>query len=251
MNLTGIRYGADIAAAAAKHHLDPALLAAVAAQETGGPGRNSGNNVVGADGHGRGLFQIDDRSWSFARTSAVMDPAKNADMAATILQGNLERYGGDVPKALSAYNTGAPNATGSRTTWSDGTTLGYADSVMRHYGAIVGQEQGQAFADSRETSNNVNALASLGASQVASPLSASKSTAQSASTSSSSSTSASALALQAMQPLPQPLTPPTPVPTGSQAQAAAKVGAQADDDEASLVDEGDIFGTSGSDDEDA
>jgi len=71
MDFSGIRYGAQIAAAAARHDVDPRLLAAIAAQETGGPGSNSGNNVVGDGGHGRGVFQIDDRSWAFARTPAA------------------------------------------------------------------------------------------------------------------------------------------------------------------------------------
>ncbi len=133
-----VRFGAQIAQAALAHHLDPRLLAAVAAQETGGPGSNSGRNVVGDDGHGRGIFQIDDRSWAFARTPAAMDPAKNAEMAASILAAGLRTYGGDVRAALSAYNAGSPSAVGTRTTWPDGSTLGYADSVLRHYDALGG-----------------------------------------------------------------------------------------------------------------
>ncbi|MBV9646038.1 MAG: hypothetical protein JO043_01070, partial [Candidatus Eremiobacteraeota bacterium] len=69
MNLVSqVRFGAQIEAAARAHKLDPRFLAAVAAQETGGPGANSGNNVVGDGGHGHGLFQIDDRWHSFARS---------------------------------------------------------------------------------------------------------------------------------------------------------------------------------------
>ena len=75
---------------------------AVAAQETGGPGTNSGRNVVGDGGHGHGLFQIDDRYHAFARTAAAMDPAANADYAANMIAGNLQRYGGNVREALSA-----------------------------------------------------------------------------------------------------------------------------------------------------
>ena len=65
------------------------MLAAVAAQETGGPGADSGRNVVGDGGHGRGLFQIDDRWHAFARDPAAMDPGRNADYAAALLQRNL------------------------------------------------------------------------------------------------------------------------------------------------------------------
>jgi hypothetical protein len=133
----GVAYAPQIAAAAQSHHLDPTLLAAVAAQETGGPGSNAGRNIVGDGGHGHGLFQIDDRSHPFAETSAAMDPASNADYAAGMLSGLLDRYGGNVHEALSAYNTGQPNLTGTTTQWSDGSKLGYADSVLRHQQSIA------------------------------------------------------------------------------------------------------------------
>ena len=133
-----IAFGPQIEAAATRHHLEPRLLAAVAAQETGGPGSDSGHNIVGDAGHGRGVFQIDDRWHAFARTPAAMDPAKNADYAAGLLESNLHRYGGDVRSALSAYNTGSPTATGTRTDWGDGKPVGYADSVLRHYARLGG-----------------------------------------------------------------------------------------------------------------
>ncbi len=165
MEFSGIRYGAQIEAAAKRHGVDPRLLAAIAAQETGGPGSNSGNNVIGDGGHGRGVFQIDDRSWAFARTPAAMDPAQNADMAATILRDNLQRYGGNARMAVSAYNSGSPTATGTRTTWNDGKTLSYADSVFRHYAQLSGDPQDQLLADNRENASSVGALAQFGATQ--------------------------------------------------------------------------------------
>lgn len=132
----GVAYAADIAAAAERHHVDPVLLAAVAAQETGGPGSNAGRNVVGDGGHGRGVFQIDDRYHAFARGGCAMDPAANADYAAGMIAGLLSRYGGNVRKALSAYNAGSPDARGTLTDWGGGQQVDYADSVLRHYGAI-------------------------------------------------------------------------------------------------------------------
>jgi hypothetical protein len=128
----GVTDAPQIVAAARKHGIDPTLLAAVAAQETGGPGSNGGRNVVGDGGHGHGLFQIDDRSHAFASTAAAMDPAANADYAAGMLSGLLQRYNGNLREALSAYNSGDPTAAGTRTTWPDGRRLSYADSVMRH-----------------------------------------------------------------------------------------------------------------------
>jgi hypothetical protein len=160
-----VAYGSEIAAAATRHHLEPRLLAAVAAQETGGPGADSGRNIVGDAGHGHGIFQIDDRWHAFARSPAAMDPARNADYAAGMLESNLNRYG-DLRSALSAYNAGSPGATGTRTDWGDGTPVGYADSVFRHYAQLGGDPSGSATATTAasvptETSDPSGGLAAL------------------------------------------------------------------------------------------
>ena len=134
----GVAYAPQIAGAAERHGLDPELLAAVAAQETGGPDCNAGRNVVGDAGHGHGLFQIDDRWHPFAKRLSAMDPGQNADYAARMLSGLLGRYKGNLHEALSAYNAGSPNAIGTQTRWSDGHRLGYADSVLEHYARLTG-----------------------------------------------------------------------------------------------------------------
>ncbi len=139
----GVAYAPQIATAARTHGLDPDLLAAVAAQETGGPETNAGRNVVGDGGHGHGLFQIDDRSHAFAATSEAMDPLANADYAAGMLSGLLSPYGGNVREALSAYNTGSPTAAGTQTLWPDGTRLDYADAVLKHEEAISGSPESE------------------------------------------------------------------------------------------------------------
>jgi hypothetical protein len=165
VTLSGIRFGSQIEAAARSHGLDPKLLAAVAAQETGGPGSNSGANIVGDHGHGRGVFQIDDRWHGFATTPAAMDPAKNADYAAGMLSGLIAQYGG-VKQALSAYNAGSPTATGTVTTWGDGARLGYADSVLRHYADLGGDAQalgGELAAGRDDVAPAANALSGLAA----------------------------------------------------------------------------------------
>ena len=138
----GVNFAPEIVGAAQRYGLDPTLLAAVAAQETGGPGSNGGRNEVGDGGHGRGVFQIDDRWHDFAKTGAAMDPAQNADYAAGMLSGLLKRYGGNVKEALSAYNSGSPTAKGTSTTWADGKTLDYADSVLRHYQQLGSSDDG-------------------------------------------------------------------------------------------------------------
>jgi Transglycosylase SLT domain len=155
----GVAFAPQIASAASRHGLDPDLLAAVAAQETGGPGSNAGRNVVGDGGHGRGVFQIDDRWHSFASTPAAMDPARNADYAAGMLSGLLKSYGGNVREALSAYNAGSPTATGTKTRWADGSDLPYADSVLRHYERLTGEPaHSSAIAESSATVASVGTL---------------------------------------------------------------------------------------------
>jgi hypothetical protein len=163
---TGVAFASQIESAARRHGLNPSLLAAVAAQETGGPGANAGHNIVGDGGHGHGLFQIDDRWHPFASTKAAMDPAQNADYAAGMLSGLLKRYGGNVHEALSAYNSGSPTATGAKTRWADGTDLGYADSVMRHYSGLTGSPAPEESAESSaiaESSATVSSVGALGA----------------------------------------------------------------------------------------
>ncbi|HEY5339610.1 MAG TPA: transglycosylase SLT domain-containing protein [Candidatus Aquilonibacter sp.] len=160
-SIGSVAFAPQIAAAAERYQLDPALLAAVAAQETGGPGTSSGANIVGDGGHGHGIFQIDDRYHPFAATPAAMDPGRNADYAAGMLAGLLQKYGGNVHAALSAYNSGSPTAAGTPTDWGGGVTLGYADSVMAHYAQLGGTARDAQIPDLAATSANVNQLQSL------------------------------------------------------------------------------------------
>jgi len=157
----GVAYAPEIASAARRHGLDPELLAAVAAQETGGPDSNAGRNVVGDGGHGHGLFQIDDRWHAFAATPAAMEPAANADYAASMLSGLLKEYGGNAREALSAYNSGSPTASGTKTVWADGSDLSYADSVLRHYDRLAGDRaHSEAVAESATTVASIGTLRS-------------------------------------------------------------------------------------------
>jgi hypothetical protein len=170
-SLSGIRFGAQISAAARANGLDPRLLAAVAAQETGGPGRDSGANIVGDGGHGRGLFQLDDRYHPIARSAAAMDPAANAQYAGKFLSGLIRQFGGNLRAALSAYNAGSPDAGGTVTTWSDGSRLAYADSVLRHLAQIATRDTSATDASSTGLAASASSIASSGtpASSVAAP----------------------------------------------------------------------------------
>jgi hypothetical protein len=201
-SIGAVAFAPQIAAAAQRNGLDPTLLAAVAAQETGGPGANSGANVVGDGGHGHGLFQIDDRYHAFASTPAAMNPAQNADYAAGMLSDLLQKNGGNVHAALSAYNAGSPTATGTTTDWGGGVTLGYADSVMAHYAQLGGTARDAAIPDLADTAASVNQLQSL------------------ATTSSSSASASSAMPTASAMPAPS-------LPTTQQQSQAQQAAAQA------------------------
>ena len=135
-----VAYRDDLHRAAAAHRIDPLLLAAVAAQETGGPLADSGRNIVGDGGHGHGVFQIDDRDAehrAWMRTHhGGLDVAESADKAAEMLRNRILRYG-SVRDALQAYNAGTPGAPSARTAWPD-ANLDYAASVLRHYARLAG-----------------------------------------------------------------------------------------------------------------
>ncbi len=124
--------------------LPAALLLAVASQET------DMNDVVGDGGHGRGLFQIDDRSHRdfLARSGAAGAGGKPPVQVAARYAADLLRWNWDfgersgVPErdrlhfALSAYNAGGGGAlAGYREGDSDKRTTGgdYGRSVLARW----------------------------------------------------------------------------------------------------------------------
>lgn len=127
--------------AASAHGVDPSLLASFAAQESGTPGSTTNRNVaVGADGHGRGMFQIDDRYHAIARTPGVRDPVASADYAARLVREGLDaahhaglRGVAAIRGAANYYHAGTiGNRESPNTRWPD-STLHYDDSLVRHY----------------------------------------------------------------------------------------------------------------------
>jgi len=140
-----VHFGGEIEATAHKYRLDPTLLAAIAAQESGSPGEDSGNNIIGDHGYGYGLFQIDARPRSahmdFTSSPNAMVPAYNADYAGLILRNFLRKYG-DINDAVKAYNAGIPMCGDNKTSWpSIGQKLCYLDSVLKHQQDIVTHQQ--------------------------------------------------------------------------------------------------------------
>ncbi len=136
-----VRFAPDIRAAAQRYGIDPMILAAIGMQET------RLQNIVGDGGHGRGVFQIDDRwhgPW-MAANNGGMTPSSNAMKAAEILSSFLRQFG-DIRKAITAYNAGGGTAArggcGTMQTWPDGQRLCYADSVFRHLQNMRSSGQG-------------------------------------------------------------------------------------------------------------
>ena len=90
----------EIAAAAAKYGVDPALLAGVVKQESNfNPNAQSG---VGA----KGLTQLMDSTARGLGVTNSFDPAQSLDGGAKFLGGLLKQFHGDQSLALAAYNAG-------------------------------------------------------------------------------------------------------------------------------------------------
>jgi hypothetical protein len=129
-----------------RHGLPPELMLAVASRETGC------RNIVGDSGHGRGVFQIDDRfhhDWlaqhGAAGAGKVPPLAAATELAATMLAGALDvarrhQLGGEsaVKFAACAYNAGVGGAlNGLRRGDPDLATTGHnygSDVVRRMHG---------------------------------------------------------------------------------------------------------------------
>jgi soluble lytic murein transglycosylase-like protein len=95
-------FGVEIFAAAERHGLDPALVAAVVRAESAFDPR-----AVSRKG-ARGLMQLMPATAGRFGLGAeeIHDPAKNLDAGARYLAWLLERFGGDLLRALAAYNAG-------------------------------------------------------------------------------------------------------------------------------------------------
>jgi soluble lytic murein transglycosylase-like protein len=97
---TGTPYGSEITAAAQRNGLDPALLAGLIKQESGfNPNARSG---AGA----QGLTQLMPGTAAGLGVTNALDPAQAIEGGAKYLKQQLDRFGGDVARALAAYNAG-------------------------------------------------------------------------------------------------------------------------------------------------
>ncbi len=95
-----VPFGAEITAAAKKHGIDPALLAGLVKQESGF------NPNAGSPAGARGLTQLMPGTAAGLGVTNVLDPIQNLDGGAKYLRQQLDAFGGDVTRALAAYNAG-------------------------------------------------------------------------------------------------------------------------------------------------
>ena len=96
----GTPYAAEITAAARKHGVDPALLAGLVEQES-----NFDPNA-GSPAGAQGLTQLMPATAASLGVTDVHDPVQALDGGAKYLRQQLDRFGGDVARALAAYNAG-------------------------------------------------------------------------------------------------------------------------------------------------
>ena len=89
-----------IVEAAKRHSLDPALLKAVVQVES------QFSQLAVSRAGAKGLMQLMDETASQMGVSDPFDPRQNIEGGAQFLSRLLGRYGGDVEKALAAYNAG-------------------------------------------------------------------------------------------------------------------------------------------------
>jgi soluble lytic murein transglycosylase-like protein len=101
-NLPGpiARFRALIEEAAGRHRLDPALIAAVMIQESGGDPKAV--STAGA----RGLMQLMPETWESLGVADPYDPPQNIEGGSRYLKTLLESFSGDETLALAAYNAG-------------------------------------------------------------------------------------------------------------------------------------------------
>jgi soluble lytic murein transglycosylase-like protein len=96
----GTPYAAEITAAATANGIDPALLAGLVKQESGF------NPNAGSPAGARGLTQLMPSTAAGLGVTNVLDPAQSLDGGAKYLRAQLDAFGGDVARALAAYNAG-------------------------------------------------------------------------------------------------------------------------------------------------
>ena len=125
MDVTGIQR--HIQSAARTHGLDPALIRAVIQTESAfDPYAVS---LAGA----KGLMQLMPVTAREMEVGDVFDPAENIRGGSRYLRYLLDRYGGDLKRALAAYNIGPERVAFQGALPNVDETRQYVQQVMEHY----------------------------------------------------------------------------------------------------------------------
>ena len=120
----------ELAAAAARRHgLDPDLVMAVVSVESGF--RPQAVSPKGA----QGLMQLMPKTASSLGVADAFDPAQNLDGGARYLGQLLTLYGGDLTRALAAYNAGEGAVDRHRGVPPYRETRAYVKKVLERYGS--------------------------------------------------------------------------------------------------------------------
>ena len=90
---------------AVEHNIDPAIIIAMAYKES-----RYKANAIGDNGNSYGLLQIQPK-WHYKRMKKLgctdlLDPYQNVTVGVDYLAEQIDRYGGDLAKGLTAYNKG-------------------------------------------------------------------------------------------------------------------------------------------------
>lgn len=117
--------------------VNPALMLAIANQESGFNPNAVGDKNVGGS---YGLFQI--HKPSHPDYTGGFDPRANAAYASKMMKGLLAKYGGDMDKAIMAYNAGGGNVDKGTIPASTRAYLANVKAGLGRFGNVVPRGQG-------------------------------------------------------------------------------------------------------------